>query len=73
MCRSLATILHAILCLIGGYPEVQLRASAGRRQTWIEDYIELILDRDVRDIANIDQLDQAAAAWSMSSLNMLDS
>jgi uncharacterized protein len=46
------------LVLVGGYPEVQLRASAGRRQTWIEDYIELILDRDVRDIANIDQLDQ---------------
>jgi uncharacterized protein len=46
------------LVLVGGYPEVQFRASAGRRQTWIEDYIELILDRDVRDIANIDQLDQ---------------
>ena len=46
------------LVLTGGYPEVQLRTSAGRRQTWIEDYIELILDRDVRDIANIAQLDQ---------------
>lgn len=46
------------LVLLGGYPEVQRRASASRRQTWIEDYIHLILDRDVRDIASIDQLDR---------------
>lgn len=42
----------------GGYPEVQRRAPQGRRAAWLEDYVSLILDRDVRDIASIDQLDR---------------
>jgi hypothetical protein len=42
--------------LQGGYPEALRRTSASRRQAWLEDYVALILDRDVRDIANIDQL-----------------
>jgi uncharacterized protein len=46
------------LILTGGYPEMQRRASASRRQSWMEDYVSMILDRDVRDIANIDQLDR---------------
>lgn len=46
------------LVLKGGYPEVLRRASANRRQAWLQDYVALILDRDVRDIANIDQLDR---------------
>ncbi|MCF3642571.1 ATP-binding protein [Rhizobium sp. TRM95111] len=44
--------------LRGGYPEALRRATPGRRTAWLEDYITLILDRDVRDIANIDQLDR---------------
>ncbi|MFZ1606416.1 MAG: ATP-binding protein [Rhodoferax sp.] len=44
--------------LQGGYPEVLRRTSARRQQAWLEDYVALILDRDVRDIANIDQLDR---------------
>jgi predicted AAA+ superfamily ATPase len=40
----------------GGYPEALRRTSAGRRQSWLNDYVSLILDRDVRDIAQIDQL-----------------
>jgi len=44
--------------LKGGYPEALRRNQARRRQTWLEDYVALILDRDVRDIANIDQLDR---------------
>jgi len=44
--------------LMGGYPEAVRRAQATRRQAWLEDYVALILDRDVRDIANIDQLDR---------------
>ena len=44
--------------LRGGYPEALRRASASRRQAWLQDYVALILDRDVRDIANIDQLDR---------------
>jgi uncharacterized protein len=44
------------IVLKGGYPEALRRTSASRRQTWLQDYVALILDRDVRDIANIDQL-----------------
>ena len=46
------------LVLKGGYPEALRRNSVSRRQVWLQDYVALILDRDVRDIANIDQLDR---------------
>lgn len=44
--------------LQGGYPEALRRTQPSRRQAWLEDYVALILDRDVRDIANIDQLNR---------------
>ena len=44
--------------LKGGYPEVLRRTSESRRQAWLQDYVALILDRDVRDMAHIDQLDR---------------
>jgi predicted AAA+ superfamily ATPase len=44
--------------LRGGYPEVLRRKTHGRRTAWLQDYVNLILDRDVRDIASIDQLDR---------------
>lgn len=40
----------------GGYPEVSTRASEARRRAWFGSYITTILQRDVRDIANIDGL-----------------
>ncbi|MBB3810610.1 ATP-binding protein [Pseudochelatococcus contaminans] len=46
------------IVLSGGYPEALRRASLPRRQRWLEDYVALILNRDVRDIANIDQLER---------------
>ena len=49
-------LLQAVLK--GGYPEALRRASASRRAIWLQDYLALVLDRDVRDIANIDQLDK---------------
>lgn len=49
-------LLQAVLK--GGYPEALRRASASRRVIWLQDYLALVLDRDVRDIANIDQLDK---------------
>jgi predicted AAA+ superfamily ATPase len=42
----------------GGYPEALRRSQPGRRQAWLENYVALILDRDVRDMARIDQLDR---------------
>ena len=44
--------------LAGGYPEVLKRRSFRRRQAWLNDYLALVLDRDVRDVASIDQLKQ---------------
>ena len=44
--------------LRGGYPEAMTRASAKRRVTWARQYIDAIIHRDVRDVADIDKLDQ---------------
>ena len=44
--------------LRGGYPEAISRASAKRRVTWARQYIDAIIQRDVRDVADIDKLDQ---------------
>lgn len=40
----------------GGYPEAFERESQDRRDAWFEAYITTILQRDIRDIANIEGL-----------------
>lgn len=40
----------------GGYPETQYRVKEDRRQAWFESYMTTILQRDIRDLANIDGL-----------------
>lgn len=40
----------------GGYPEAQERKSPDRRQEWFISYISTILQRDIRDLANIEGL-----------------
>ncbi len=42
--------------LAGGYPEALTRSGWRRRQDWHLDYIETIVQRDIRDVARIDQL-----------------
>ena len=42
--------------LRGGYPEIQERSAFERRRAWFNSYIETILQRDVRDLSNIDAL-----------------
>jgi len=44
--------------LRGGYPEAIARPTAKRRITWARQYIDAIIQCDVRDIAEIDKLDQ---------------
>ena len=44
--------------LSGGYPEALTRKSWGRRQDWYLDYIDAVVQRDVRDIGAVDQLDR---------------
>ena len=42
--------------LAGGYPEALTRSEWRRRRDWHLDYIEAVVQRDVRDIARIEQL-----------------
>ncbi|OFZ68492.1 MAG: AAA family ATPase [Betaproteobacteria bacterium RBG_16_58_11] len=44
--------------LRGGYPEVISRATPRRRIAWAKQYVDALIQRDVRDIASIDKLDQ---------------
>ena len=42
--------------LAGGYPEAVARAPGERREAWFRSYIASLLQRDVRDLANIEGL-----------------
>ncbi len=44
--------------LVGGYPEAVARPSARRRSTWSRQYIDALIQRDVRDIADIEKIGQ---------------
>jgi predicted AAA+ superfamily ATPase len=44
--------------LIGGYPEMLGRAQPNRRGAWARSYIRAIVQRDVREIVQIEKLDQ---------------
>ena len=41
----------------GGYPQALLRGTSKRRTAWYRDYIETLVQRDVRDLARIAALD----------------
>ncbi len=41
--------------LAGGYPEMRSRATTRRRQAWARSYLATLVERDIRDIANIDE------------------
>ena len=64
------------LALNGGYPEVLGLDTAQDRQEWHKDYIDAILDRDLKEITNIRRRDnifkllQAAAAWSSKPMDI---
>lgn len=42
----------------GGYPEALSREDNRRRKTWAKQYIDSLIQRDIKDIASIDKLDQ---------------
>jgi len=62
----------------GGFPEAVARATGARRSAWFEAYVQTILDRDVRDLANVaglrelPRLLRLAAARAMGLLNFAD-
>ncbi len=53
--RGLAWASHVIA---GGYPEMRRRADPKRRQAWARAYVNALVERDVRDVAQIDHLAQ---------------
>jgi len=67
--------LHARL-VRGGFPEPSGRTSPSSRERWFTDYLRSMIERDVRDIANIDALSQVPrilrliAARSGTTLNV---
>ena len=64
--------------LTGGYPEVVARSSDRRRTAWFEAYLHTIIQRDIRDLAQIDgvlqlpQLLRALAHKATGTLNTAD-
>lgn len=44
--------------LTGGYPEMLRRKTPARRQAWARDYVNALVRRDVREIADVERLDQ---------------
>src|SRR3990167_139751 len=42
--------------LAGGFADAVARTAARRREAWFDSYVQAILQRDVRDLANIEQL-----------------
>jgi predicted AAA+ superfamily ATPase len=42
--------------LAGGFPEAAARTSARRRAAWFESFLDAVLQRDVRELAHLEQL-----------------
>ncbi len=47
-------LVKRVLC--GGYPEATTRKLVARRNSWARQYVDAIIQRDVRDIASIEKL-----------------
>lgn len=70
-------LVHAVLT--GGYPEMLKRTGARRRSSWARDYLEAIIQRDVKTIADIERIDKmpallrtlAAHAAQLANLNVI--
>lgn len=54
--------------LRGGYPEALTRTNPRRRQTWHQQYLDALIQRDVQEIANIDKLGQLPLIWASNRL-----
>lgn len=53
--------------LAGGYPEMQQRATPARRQAWARAYMTTLIERDIQDIAQIDQTSQVPQLLSITA------
>jgi uncharacterized protein len=52
---------------VGGYPAALARPSPRRRAAWYRDYIETLVQRDVRDLARIGALDAVARLLTLAA------
>ncbi|OGQ73473.1 MAG: ATPase [Deltaproteobacteria bacterium RIFCSPLOWO2_12_FULL_57_22] len=72
--EDVSGLLARLLC--GGYPVVHGRLSEARQKAWFGSYVTTILQRDVRDLANVEGLTalprllSLLAARAMSLLNL---
>lgn len=63
---------------VGGYPESIARSSASRRNKWFADYLTAILQKDIRELANIEGLTEIPNILKLiatrvgSTINMSD-
>lgn len=51
--------------LAGGFPEARDRPEGSRRDAWFSSYLETLVERDVRDLADIRALDEVPALLAM--------
>ncbi len=63
---SRTELIHRLLA--GGYPEPLSRTSEARRRAWFGSYLTTILQRDVRDLANIEGLTALPRLLSLLAL-----
>lgn len=55
------------IVLLGSYPEILKRKQASRRNSWYDSYTTTILQRDIRDIANITGLSDLTRLFQLLS------
>jgi len=60
-----ATLVAQVLA--GGYPEMRQRASAARRQAWGKAYLTTLVERDVQDVARIDDVTRMPQLLAMTA------
>jgi predicted AAA+ superfamily ATPase len=64
------------MAVVGGYPEVNRRPSAVRRRRWFDAYLQTLVQRDVRELADLERLAELprllrlVAARSANLVNM---
>lgn len=51
--------------LRGGYPEAIRRPTPRRRQTWHRQYLDMLIQRDIRDLARLDKLEHLPRLLTM--------
>jgi uncharacterized protein len=67
--RNVTRLMNELMMRIaaGGYPPALARPAGRRRATWYRDYVEALVERDVRDLARISALDAMPRLLSLAA------